>query len=419
MRSPASELIVHDDAIRENTKRFHALTGGRLMAVLKADAFGHGDVARSVLESGAGSIGVTCIDEALALRAVGIDSPILSWLNTLDADFETALRERIELAVPSLELLYAVARAARHAGTTARVHLHIDVGIGRDGCAARDWPALCTLAREYEAAGIIRVVGVMGHMSCADDPGNPQNARERLVFENAVRTARRRALNPHMLHLAATAATLTGEGSGFGIHRIGAGLFGVDPSRTTDFLQPALTLTSTVVSSREVAAGTGVGYGHDFTTPARTHLVLLPIGYGDGLPRAASGRAQVFARGRRRSLVGRISMDMVVVDTGDELLQPGETVTIFGPGRDGEPTVAEWAEWSHTIEHEMLTRVGTRAHRIHRTLDATQRESHQLQGDTSCHSPRPFGSPSSVVARMTSTPSPAHPLPPSFARSAS
>jgi alanine racemase len=284
MRSPASELVVHEDALRENTDRFRALTGGRLMAVLKADAFGHGDIAAAVLESGAGSIGVTSIDEALALRQAGIDAPILSWLNTPDADVETALHLHVDLAAPNLELLFAIAGSARATGTTARVHLHVDVGTGRDGCPPKDW-ALCALAREQEAAGAIRVVGVMGHLSCADDPENAQNVRERLVFENAVRTARRRGLRPHLLHLAATAATLTGTAAGYDLHRIGAGLFGIDPSRTTDDLRPALTLTSTVVSSREAPAGTGVGYGHDFVTPSRTCLALLPLGYADGLAR--------------------------------------------------------------------------------------------------------------------------------------
>lgn len=247
------------------------------------------------------------------------------------------------------------------------MHLHIDVGMARDGAPAEEWAALCDVARELEALGSVRIVGVMGHMSCADRPGHPQNARERLVFANALRAARRRGLSPGVAHLAATAATLTGVGSGFGLHRIGAGLFGIDPSRTSDRLRPALSLTTTVVGSREVAAGTGIGYGLDHVADRRTNLALLPVGYGDGLPRAASERAEVLARGRRRPVVGRFSMDMLVVDTGDDLLAPGETVTVFGPGDRGEPTVADWAAWSGTIEHEIVTRIGSRVARIHRS----------------------------------------------------
>jgi alanine racemase len=367
MMSWTSELVVDDGAIRSNAAFFAGATGGRLMAVLKADAFGHGAIAHSVLAAGATSIGVTSIDEALALRASGVGAPILSWLNPVDADFAAAVGADVDLAVQSVRLLHAVARAAQQSGRCARVHLHIDVGMARDGAPAAEWAALCAVARELEALGSVRVVGVMGHMSCADRPDHPQNARERLVFANALRAARRRGLSPAVAHLAATAATLTGVGSGFGLHRIGAGLFGIDPSRTSDRLRPALSLTTTVVGSREVAAGTGIGYGLDHVADRRTNLALLPVGYGDGLPRAASERAEVLARGRRRPVVGRFSMDMLVVDTGDDLLAPGETVTVFGPGDHGEPTVADWAAWSGTIEHEIVTRIGSRVARIHRS----------------------------------------------------
>jgi alanine racemase len=362
-----SELVVHDEAIRANTAYFASATGGRLMAVLKADAFGHGAIAHSVLEAGATSIGVTSIDEALALRADGVSAPILSWLNPVDADFAAAVLADVDLAVSSPVLLHAVAQTAARLGRRARVHLNIDVGMAREGAPVEAWPALCAMARELEHLGSLHVVGVMAHMSCADRPGHPQNRRERLLFENAVRTARRRGLAPSVTHLAATAATLTGVAEGFELHRIGAGLFGIDPSGTSRELLPALSLTTHVVTSREVGPGTGIGYGLDHVADRRTHLALLPLGYGDGLPRAASERADVLVRGRRRPLVGRFSMDMVVVDTGEEEVAPGEPVTVFGPGAHGEPTVAEWAGWADTIEHEIVTRVGSRVARVHRT----------------------------------------------------
>lgn len=205
----------------------------------------------------------------------------------------------------------------------------------------------------------------MGHMSCADQPDDPQNDRETLRFANAVRTARRRGLSGFVTHLAATAATITGVGSGHGLHRIGAGLFGIDPSSTSDALVPTLSLTAPVVSTRAVASGAGIGYGHDHVVDRPTNLALLPLGYTDGLPRAASDRAEVQVRGRRRPVVGRFSMDMVVVDTGDDRLRPGETVTLFGRGTDGEPTVADWARWAGTIEHEIVTGIGPRVRRVH------------------------------------------------------
>jgi alanine racemase len=243
--------------------------------------------------------------------------------------------------------------------------------MARDGCPPTAWRALCDLARELRATGQVRVVGVMGHMSCADRPGDEQSERERLVFDAAVRTARRRGLAPAVAHLAATAATVTGAGAGFDLHRIGAGLFGIDPSGTSSALRPALTLTSHVVSSREASAGTGVGYGLAHVLARRTNLALLPIGYGDGLPRTASHRAEVLVCGRRRPVVGLFSMDMVVVDTGDDLVRPGEPAVLFGPGEGGEPTVADWARWADTVPHEIVTRIGSRVARVHRTTDAS------------------------------------------------
>jgi alanine racemase len=369
----ASTLLVHDDAVRANTRHFASLTGDRLMAVLKADSFGHGTMAGSVVESGARSIGVTSLEEALALRTVGVRVPVLSWLNPVEADIEAAIVADVDVAVPGLEMLYAAARAARLAGRPARVHLHVDVGMARDGCPPERWRALCELARALRAARLVRIIGIMGHLSCADQPDHEQNTRERAVFEAALRTARSRGIIPAVAHLAATAATLTGTGAGFDLHRIGAGLFGIDPSGTSRALRPALSLTTTVVSSREVPAGTGIGYGHDHVVPRRTGLALLPLGYGDGLPRTASGQAEVLIRGRRRRLVGRFSMDRVVADIGDDDIRPGETATLFGPGDRGEPTVADWARWADTIPHEIVTRIGSRIPRVHRTTAPNDR----------------------------------------------
>ncbi|MFD6054448.1 alanine racemase [Agromyces sp. NPDC060279] len=368
MAPPASELLVHHDAIRANVAHFAALTGGRLLAVVKADAFGHGhaEVARLALEAGAGWLGAASIDEALALRSAGLAAPVLSWLNPPGADFAGAVAAGVDLAVPSPVVLGEVSRAAVQAGRRARVHLHLDVGMARDGCPREGWSALCELARELQRQGAIQVVGVMGHLSCADVAGHPQTRIERQRFVNAVLAARRRGLRPGVLHLAATAATVTGEASGLGLHRIGAGLYGIDPSGTSTALRPALSLTTRVAGSREVDAGTGVGYGLDHVAPARTNLALLPLGYADGLPRAASGRAEVLVRGRRRPLVGRFSMDMIVVDTGADRIRPGERVTVFGPGADGEPTVAEWARWAGTIPHEIVARIGSRVARVSR-----------------------------------------------------
>jgi alanine racemase len=343
-------------AVAANVELFARRTTGELMAVVKADGFGHGAaaVARTALAHGATRLGVTSLAEAVALRADGVRAPLLTWLNPVDADFADAVTHDLEVAVPSREHLEAVARTPGVA-----VHLHLDTGLARDGAAPAEWGDLCRAARRAERQGLVRVVGVMGHLACADVPDDPANTLGRARFAWGVETARGAGLRPRHRHLAATAATLNDPLSHHTMSRVGAGLVGIDPSGTTS-LRPALTLTAPLVTVRRVHAGTPVGYGHTWIAPATTELGLLPLGYADGLPRVASGRAEVMVRGRRRPLVGRISMDMAVVDLGPDGAEAGDVATVFGPGGAGEPTVAEWAAWSDTIEHEIVTGLGAR-----------------------------------------------------------
>lgn len=353
-------LDVDLGAVAGNARLLAERAAGELMAVVKADGFGHGalDVARTALANGASRLGVTSIEEALPLRDAGLVVPVLSWLNPVDADFETAVAHDIDLAVPSAEHLRAVAAAPGR----ARVHLHVDAGMARDGAEPSEWSHLCRAARRAEVRGEVEVVGVMGHLGCADDPTDECNALGRTRFAWAVEAARAAGLRPRHRHLAATAATLTDPRTHHTMSRVGAGLVGIDPSRTVA-LRPAMTLTAPLVSVRRVRAGTPVGYGHEHRTQAATHLGLVPLGYADGLPRLASGRAEVLVRGERRPVIGRISMDQLVVDLGPGGAEPGETVTVFGPGDRGEPTVDEWAAWSETIEHEIVTGLGARVTR--------------------------------------------------------
>jgi alanine racemase len=348
-------------AITANVRTIKSRTAGEVMAVVKADGFGHGqiDVARAALAGGATRFGVTGIDEALPLRAAGLSERVLSWLNPVDADFGAALRHDIELGVPGLDHLSAVVRTA----PGARIHLQLDTGMGRDGAEPEGWDRLCRAARQAELRERVRVVGIMGHLPCADRPGHPANARGRDRFLWGLRVAGAAGLRPADHHLAATAATLSDPLSHHTMSRIGAGLVGIDESGTTR-LRPALTLTAPLVSIRSVPAGTPVGYGHTWTTPRPTRLGLIPVGYADGLPRLASSRAEVWVRGERRPIAGRISMDMTVIDLGPYTpANIGDIVTVFGPGDRGEPTTAEWARWAETLEHEIVTGLSARLHR--------------------------------------------------------
>lgn len=358
-------LTVDLSAIADNTRFFASRTGAELMAVVKANGFGHGaaDVARTALANGATRLGVTSIEEGLALREAGLQAPLLSWLNPVDADFGSAVSEAIDLAVPSRRHLDAIVRATAVSGKSrARVHLHLDVGMARDGAEPAEWSRLCRAARSAEQRGVLDVVGLMGHLGCADVSADPCNEAGRARFACGLATARAAGLCPVIRHLAATSATLTDPHSHHTMCRIGAGLVGIDPSHTVR-LRPALTLTAPIVGVRPARAGTPVGYGHTWTAVTDTNLALLPVGYADGLPRAASSQAEVMVRGRRRPVAGLISMDQIVIDLGDQQVLPGETATVFGPGAAGEPTVADWAAWAGTIDHEIVTGIGARVRR--------------------------------------------------------
>lgn len=359
-------LTVDLDAVAVNTRFFARRSSGELMAVVKADGFGHGaaEVARAALTHGATRLGVTSLDEAFALRDAGLVAPVLSWLNPVDADWGSAVARDVEVAVPSREHLEAV--IAR--GRGARVHLHLDTGMARDGAAPGAWAGLCRAARRAEQRGELTVVGLMGHLGCADVPGDPANTAGRTRFAWGLQVARGAGLRPRQRHLAATAATLLDPLAHHTTSRVGAGLVGIDPTRTT-VLRPALTLTAPVVAVRPVRAGTPVGYGHTWQAPRATRLALLPVGYADGLPVSASDgsgpRAEVLISGRRVPVVGRISMDMTVVDLGDTPAELGDLACVFGPGRAGEPTVREWADAAGVQEHAIVTGLGSRIERVH------------------------------------------------------
>ena len=355
-------LTVDLDAIASNTRVIRSLIRGEMMAVVKADGFGHGavPVARAALANGATSLGVATVGEALQLRSAGIDVPVLSWLNAPDADFESAIRAGVDLAVPSIQHLAEVVDAARVMGRRARVHLHVDAGMNRDGADRAEWPALARASRAAELRGELTVVGVMSHLPCADQPGHPSTQAGRSAFLDAVAEIRDAGIRPRTLHLAATAAALSEPGTHFDLCRVGAGLYGIGAGLT-----PALTLAAPVASVRDILRNTPVGYGHSWVSDRATRLALVPLGYGDGVPRVATATAEVLVHGRRRPLAGVISMDQLVVDVGDLPVRPGDEVALFGPGTSGEPTIADWSRWAQTIPHEIMTGLGARIGRVY------------------------------------------------------
>jgi len=360
-------------AIRSNVEALRAATSAEVLAVVKADGYGHGLLpsARAAVAGGATWLGTALLDEALALRAAGIMAPrVLAWLIGPGEAWADALAADVDLSVNTGWALDEVVAAARQAGTTARVHLKVDSGLGRGGAAPADWADLVEAARKAEAEGVVRVVGLWSHLAYADAPGHPTILRQAEVFREAVALAEGAGIDPEVRHLANSAATLTAPEHHFDLVRPGLAVYGLSPvpdvaGPSAYGLRPAMTLAADLVHVKRVPAGSGVSYGHIYTTDRETTLGLVPLGYADGVPRAGGNVGPVLAAGRSRTVAGRVCMDQLVLDLGDDDVAVGDEVVLFGPGDDGAPTAQDWAEATGTISYEIVTRVGPRVPRVY------------------------------------------------------
>ncbi len=360
-------------AIRDNVAALRGRTRAEVLAVVKADAYGHGLVpsARAAVDGGATWLGTALLEEALALRAAGLTEPrVLAWLSGRDERWADAIRADIDVSAAAVWAVEAIAAAAREAGATARVHLKVDTGLSRGGAVMADWADVVDAARKAEADDTVRVVGVWSHLAYADAPGHPTITGQAAAFADALAVAERAGIRPEVRHLANSAATLTAPEQHFDLVRPGIAVYGLSPvpdvaGPAAYGLRPAMTLSARLVLVKRVPAGSGVSYGHTYTADGATTVGLVPLGYADGVPRAASNVGPVLAGGRRRTVAGRVCMDQFVLDLGDDPAEVGDTVVLFGPGDDGEPTAQDWADACGTISYEIVTRIGGRFRRRH------------------------------------------------------
>ncbi|MER5971916.1 alanine racemase [Streptomyces sp. NPDC002055] len=373
-----ARAVVDLAALRANVRALRACAPrADLMAVVKSDAYGHGAVpcARAARRAGAAWLGTATPEEALALRAAGDTGRLLCWLWTPGGPWRAAIEADVDVSVSGMWALREVTDAARACGRTARVHLKIDTGLGRNGCPPAAWPELTAAARAAEAEGTVVVAGVWSHFACADEPGHPSIAAQLSVFHEALAEAGRAGLKPEVRHMANSPATLTLPESHFDLVRAGIAVYGVSPSPEiglpSDFgLRQVMTLSADVALVKQVPSGHGVSYGHHYVTPGETTLALVPVGYADGIPRHASGTGPVLVGGKWRTVAGRVAMDQFVVDLGGDTVQVGDEAVLFGPGDRGEPTVEDWARAAGTIGYEIVTRIGARVPRVHVHEDA-------------------------------------------------
>ncbi|MGI5356889.1 alanine racemase [Streptomyces sp. CA-252508] len=361
-------------ALRANVRALRGRVGTdvQVMGVVKADAYGHGAVpcARAALEAGATWLGTATPHEALALRAAGIDAPLLCWLWTPGGPWDEGIRAGLDMGVSGMWALREVTEAARRTARPARVQLKADTGLGRNGCQPADWPRLVGEALAAQARGLVKVTGVWSHFACADEPGHSSIGAQLETFHEMLTYAEKEGVDPEVRHMANSPATLTLPETYFDLVRPGIAMYGVSPGpevgSPADFgLRPVMRLVGSVALVKDVPPGHGVSYGHHYVTEGPTTLGLVPLGYADGVPRHASGRGPVLVGGKVRTVAGRVAMDQFVVDLGGDVVEPGAQAVLFGAGDHGEPTAEDWARAADTIAYEIVTRIGSRVPRVY------------------------------------------------------
>jgi alanine racemase len=365
--SDRAEFLVDLSALSANVSKIKKECAVDVLAVVKADAYGHGliRVASAAIKAGASWLGVALLEEAITLRENGIDAPILAWLVSPGSNFEEAISRNIDLGVSSIKGLREISDAANRVGTKARIHIEIDTGMARGGFLD-EWKDLLTQDFRH-----VKVIGIFSHFARADEPGEQQNMGQLQKFKQMVLELEKIGINPSLKHLANSAATLKDKDSYFTMVRVGIAMYGLTPDITHMGtskelgLRPVGQLRAKLHLVKNVAKGSPVGYGASATTESDTKLGVVAMGYADGIPRIAQA-AGVFINGKKAPIIGRVSMDQFVVDLGAQsTAKSGDWVIVFGDGSHGEYTADDWGRASSSINYEIVTRIGPRVPRIY------------------------------------------------------
>jgi alanine racemase len=362
------ELVINLDAIVRNYQSMKTRFGTKVQAVVKADAYGHGmlPVARALEAAGVDSFGVADVQEALTLRAAGIKAPILAWLHDPEDSFDDAVAKHVELGIANLEQLERVLAAAKRVGIPAKLHLKIDTGLGRNGSSAAEWGNLLEATKSAVDSGHAKVVGIFSHLSGTSEADDLDQIA---LFDSAVAQASGVGIEWELLHLTASDGSLAYPQAHYDMVRVGIALYGLDPfsaHRAGEYgLTPAMTAKAKVVQVKRVPAAQGVSYGYLHKTSGEATLALVPIGYAEGLPRNATGKASVTLNGKTYPINSRVAMDQFVLDVGDDNVKAGDEVVLFGDPAAGAPSVDNLADACDTINYEIVTRMGGRFKRVY------------------------------------------------------
>jgi alanine racemase len=343
------EILVDLGALKANLKYIKQRAGVPVMAIVKADAYGHGLIpcAKAASDAGADYLGVALLDEAIAIREAGIKTPLLAWLTPPGLNFKKAVELNIEIGVSSLATFDEV-----NAIAGAKIHLKVETGMGRNGFSD-EWTDL--LSRDLS-----KVVGVMTHFARADEPGQAQNQIQIDNFVEKVAQLNAKGVNP-LRHISNTAATLSNQSAKFDLVRVGIAMYGASPLERSPDLKPIMKVRAKLVTVKQLPAGHPIGYGATALTERETKIGIVGMGYADGIPRNAKGAGVTF-NGESAPLIGRVSMDQFAVDLGAGTnAKAGDWVTVIGENYD----LYDWAEACQTITYEITTRLSGRITRTY------------------------------------------------------
>ena len=358
-----AEARIDINALASNISFLRSIAKVDLMAVVKADAYGHGliEIGLAAEKNGADWLGVALLEEAIALRTHGVRIPILAWLVPPGSDFNLAAKHDIDLAVASIATLKEIS----HVPNKPRIHIEVDTGMTRGGFLD-EWEEL--LKADFSK---VEVVGIFSHFARADEAGQQQNSDQLNVFKARVAELSEIGINPPIKHLSNSAATFLDSSSALEMVRTGIAMYGLSPDFKTMGdskklgLKPVMQLRAKLHLVKTVLAGSAVGYGATAVTEHETKLGVVAMGYADGIPRIAHG-AGIFVNGTRAPIIGRVSMDQFVVDLGiNSTAVSGDWVIVFGDGSHGEYTADDWGAASLSINYEIVTRIGPRVPRIY------------------------------------------------------
>ena len=358
-----AEARIDVTSIAANISRLKALSTSDLLAVVKADAYGHGliEIGLVAQKSGAGWLGVALLEEAISLRTHGVRIPILAWLLPPGSDFRAAHAHDIDVAVSSISTFNEISSL----NLKARIHVELDTGMGRGGFLD-EWNEFLLL--DFSR---VEVVGVFSHFARADEPDAKQNSDQLTRFHTMVADLAAIGIYPRIKHISNSAAAFTNSAAALDLVRIGIAMYGLSPDVITMGdskslgIYPAMQLRAKLHLVKKVSAGSPIGYGATAITQTDTVLGVVAMGYADGIPRISTG-AGVFVAGKRAPIIGRVSMDQFVVDLGaDSTSSSGDWVVIFGDGSRGEYTADDWGAASSSINYEITTRIGPRVPRIY------------------------------------------------------